>query len=186
MFRSLVQPHLDYCSQLWCPSSQQAINKIEGVQKSLVSKIRDSRLKHCSYWEKLRTLNMYSQERRRERYIVIFIWKISQGLVEGYHISFTPTYSRTGRRAVPANLNLSAPACVRKAREGSLAVKGVQLFNLMPTQLRNSDHGDIDMFKNHLDIFLSNIPDQPSTPGLSRGAQTNSLLHQVPFYESQF
>ena len=69
MFRSLVQPHLDYCSQLWCPSSQQAINKIEGVQKSLVSKIRDSRLKHCSYWEKLRTLNMYSQERRRERYI---------------------------------------------------------------------------------------------------------------------
>ena len=37
MFRSLVQSHLDYCS----PSSQQAIKKIEGVQKSLVSRIRD-------------------------------------------------------------------------------------------------------------------------------------------------
>ena len=40
MFTSLVQPHLDYCS----PSSQQAIKKIEGVQKSLVSRIRDTRL----------------------------------------------------------------------------------------------------------------------------------------------
>ena len=38
MFRSLVQPHLDFCS----PSSQQA--KIEGVQKSLLSRIRDIRL----------------------------------------------------------------------------------------------------------------------------------------------
>ena len=29
MFKSLVQPHLDYCCQLWCPSDQQQINKIE-------------------------------------------------------------------------------------------------------------------------------------------------------------
>ena len=65
-------------------------------------------------------------------------------------------------------------------------MKGVHLFNMMPTQLRNSDHGDIDMFKNHLDIFLGNIPDQPTTSGLTRGAQTNSLLHQVPFNEIQF
>ena len=79
--------------------------------------------------------------------------------------------------------NRSAPASVRKARERTLAVKGVQLFNLLPTQLRNSEHGDVEMFKNHLDIYISNIPDQPTTSGLVRGAQTNSLLHQVPLYE---
>ena len=71
-----------------------------------------------------------------------------------------------------------------KAGEGSLAVKGVQLFNLMPAQLRNSEHGDVDMFKNHLDFYLGNTPDEPTTGGLVRGALTNSLLHQVPLYEN--
>ena len=103
-------------------------------------------------------------------------------LVEGYSIPFTGRDSRTGRKAQPALVLGSAPGPVRKARLGSLAVRGCQLFNLLPINLRNSDHGDIPMFKNHLDIFLSNIPDQPTRPGLTRGAATNSLIDQIPLY----
>ena len=183
IFKSLVQPHLDYCSQLWCPSAQDQINRIERVQKSMISRIRDKRLCGLTYWEKLQTLRVYSQERRRERYIVIFIWKLSQGLVEGYSISFSPCSSRTGRKAEPAAVSRTSPACVRNAREGTLAVKGVGLFNALPMHIRNSDHGDTPMFKNHLDIYLSNIPDQPTIAGLVRGAQSNGLLHQIPNYE---
>ena len=40
ILKSLVQPHLDYCCQLWCPSTQEDINKIERVQKSLISRVR--------------------------------------------------------------------------------------------------------------------------------------------------
>ena len=76
LLKSLVQPHLDYCSQLWSPSSQQLINKIEGVQKSLVNRIHDKELMKADYWEKLKILRLYSQERRRERYQINFIWKI--------------------------------------------------------------------------------------------------------------
>ena len=65
-----------------------------------------------------------------------------------------------------------------------MAFKGAQLSNAMPASIRNSDHGDVLMFKNHLDIFLQNIPDQPTVSGLVRGAQSNSLLHQVPLYEA--
>ena len=83
LLKSLVQPHLDYCSQLWSPSNQGQINKLEGVQKSLVNKIWDKVLGNMNYWEKLNYLRLYSQERRRERYQIIFIWKISQGLVSG-------------------------------------------------------------------------------------------------------
>ena len=46
----------------------------------------------------------YSQERRRDRYQLIFIWKISQGLVSGYDIPFTNRRSITGSWAVPAIL----------------------------------------------------------------------------------
>ena len=180
LMKSLVQPHLDYCSQLWSPSSQGLINKLEEVQKSLVSKIRDRHLVGLTYWDKLQELRLYSQERRRERYQMIFIWKISQCLVSGYKIPFSVN-SRTGRWAVPAQLPAQAtPSSVKAAKECSFRVKGCQLFNLLPMVLRNSNHGDILMFKNNLDHFLSCVPDQPSTPGLVRLSQTNSLLHQVP------
>ena len=99
IWQSLVQPKLDYCSQLWSPSDQESINRIESVQRHFLSCI-DS-LKGESYWEKLRMCKMYSQERRRERYIVIFIWKISQGLVKGYDLKFTSTHGRRGRTAIP-------------------------------------------------------------------------------------
>ena len=184
LFKSLVQPHLDYCSQLWCPSAQTEINKIEAVQRSLIRRIREPRVQGLSYWAKLKTLRVYSQERRRERYIVIFIWKISQGLVSGYEIPFTTCSTRTGRKAEPARVLQSSPSSVRRAREATLACKGAKLFNLLPATLRNSDHGDIPMFKNHLDNYLSNVPDEPTIPGLARGAESNSLLHQIPLYES--
>ena len=140
----------------------------------------DKKLQGRSYWDKLRVLRLYSQERRRERYAIIFIWKISQGLVSGYNVPFTSRDSRTGRKAEPAAVLQTAPGLVKRAKLASLAVRGCQLFNLLPVNLRNSDHGDVPMFKNHLDILLSDIPDQPTVAGLVRGAINNSLLHQLP------
>ena len=44
------------------------------------------------------------------------------------------------------------------------------------------------MFENHLDLYLHDVPDQPTVAGLGQGAQTNtnSVLVQVPLYESSF
>ena len=180
LLKSLVQPHLDYCSQLWSPSAQKLVNKLEAVQKSLISRISEDELKSVDYWEKLQLLQLYSQERRRERYLIIFIWKISQGLISGYNVPFNWN-NRTGRWAIPATIACSrAPASIKLAKENSLRVKGCRLFNLLPAVLRNANHGDTLMFKNNLDHFLSTIPDQPTVPGLTRAAVTNSLLHQVP------
>ena len=117
---------------------------------------------------------------------MIFIWKVSQGLVSGYNLQFTSRSSRTGRKVIPAQVLLLASPAVRNARAASLAVKGAQLFNFLPIQLRNSEHGDILMFKNHLDIFLADIPDEPTVAGLVRRAQTNSLLHQIPMIVNSF
>ena len=116
--------------------------------------------------------------------MVLFIWKISQGLVNGYDMQFTSTRGRRGRIALPENIVTSSPAPVRKARETSLGVKGAQIFNLLPTEVRNIDSSSVDIFKKQLDIFLSDIPDQPTTAGLGRSAQSNSLLHQLPQFTS--
>ena len=182
LMKSLVQPKLDYCSQLWSPSDQSSINKLELVQKHLVDRIRCPKLVGLNYWERLTELCLYSQERRRERYQVIFLWKISQGMVSGYSLEYTSDMGRRARTIIPKTVVRAAPKIVRNAREGSLGVRGARIFNLLPDTLRsmNSDH--IDVFKNHLDVFLSSIPDQPTMTGLGRAADSNSLLDQLPMF----
>ena len=184
ILRSLIQPRLDYCSQLWSPRDQANINRLEGVQKQFLSQIRDPALVQMNYWEKLSHLRVYSQERRRERYQICFLWKQSQGLVEGYSFNWQWSDMR-GRLAIPTNIPSSAPTKVKQARERSLGVHGARIFNILPVHLRNEDSGDFELFKNHLDIFLSTVPDQPTTPGLVRPAGTNSLLDQVPLLHLQ-
>ena len=114
LLKSLVQPKLDYCSQLWSPADQTSINKIESVQKHLVDRIKVGRLEGLSYWERLKELRLYSQERRRERYQGIFLWKISQGMVSGYTVDFS--YSgRRGRSVIPKPVVRSGPSTMRTA-----------------------------------------------------------------------
>ena len=81
IWKSLIQPKMDYCSQLWSPGDQESINKLESVQRHFTSKVIG--LEGLDYWEWLEKLKMYSQVFRRERYMVIFMWKLSLGLANG-------------------------------------------------------------------------------------------------------
>ena len=49
---------------------------------------------------------------------------------------------------------------IKTLNEGALSVEGPKLFNSLPRSIRNFD-GPVDRFKNLLDNFLHNIPDQP-------------------------
>ena len=50
-------------------------------------------------------------------------------------------------------------------REQSLSYHGGRLFNSLPVELRNCSEST-EVFKRKLDEVLSNIPDQPVSPGL--------------------
>ena len=176
VWKCIVQPKLDYCSQLWSPSNQANIAKLENVLRNFTSKIDGC--ENMDFWDRLTNLRLYSQERRRERYQIILCWKISQGMVDGYSLPFTNN-PRRGRLAVISGYQNKAPAVVRNAREASFSVKGAKLFNLMPQGLRDLNSANPDMFKNNLDAFLSGIPDQPTAQGRTRAAVTNSLIDQL-------
>ena len=115
---------------------------------------------------------------------MIFLWKISQGMVSGFDVNFTSGGDRRGRRIIPNTIVRTAPATVRKAREQTLGVRGANIFNLSPDNIRNMNTDHVDTFKNHLDIFLASIPDQPTMTGLGRAADSNSLLHQIPLFNN--
>ena len=176
IWKSLIQPKLDYCSQLWSPSDQASIASLEKVQRNFTSMIVGMEGK--DYIDRLVSLKMYSQERRRERYQVIFIWKIAQGLVQGYNLEFSDS-ERRGRMVVPHPVHRQACSAVRQAREATLGVKGAKIFNLLPVWLRTINGVSVDIFKSELDKFLCGVPDQPTCAGRQRAATTNSLLDQL-------
>ena len=48
IWKSLVQPKLDYCSQFWSPGDQESITRIESVQRHFLSQV--SSLCDMNYW----------------------------------------------------------------------------------------------------------------------------------------
>ena len=181
IWRSLVQCKIDYTSQLWSPSDQASIGSLESVARHFTAKIHG--MEGLDYWERLQSLHLYSQERRRERYCIIFLWKVAQGLVQGYKATFM-TSPRRGRLMQVRPLCSRAATSVKKARESSLQVKGAQLFNTIPRALRDITAGSPAQFKLQLDQWLATIPDQPTIPGRPRAASSNSLLDQAPLVQN--
>ena len=182
LWKSLVLSKLDYCSQLWSPIGKGDIQKLEMVQRSFIRKIDDMR--HFDYWTQLKKLRLYSLERRRERYIIIYIWRILEHQVPD--LTSGEIYSineggRLGRKSSFPSISNSAPPEIKKIRYASLSSRGPQLFNILPAELRNLNNCSVEIFKRALDRFLTNIPDEPLIPGYTamRRADSNSLVDMI-------
>ena len=180
LWNSMIQSRLDYCSQLWSPSLACEITKLEDVQRQFTKRIAG--MEEFSYRERLKRLRMYSQERRRDRYMLSLCWKVANNLVDGYKLEFTNKETRRGRECVVADIVRTSPTSVRRARENSLSVKGARMFNLLPPYLRNISSDQVHHFKSRLDSFLKDIPDEPTSATEGRVADTNCLLHQIPLW----
>ena len=184
-WKSLVLPILDYCSQLWSPQKKGEIQQIEQIQKSFTRKIWMVNGKE-NYWNRLRSFHLHSLERRRERYRIIYTWKILGEIVpnltsERNRIKST-TSLRFGRKCVIPPVPKHATSGVKSLREASFCIQGARLFNVLPMEIRNISNVELSVFKTKLDEFLRTIPDEPLSPGYTdaRQAESNSLLHMMP------
>ena len=73
MFNSYLKSKLEYCCIVWSPKEQQYINKIEDIQRIFTSKIDG--MEGLNYHQRLKKLGMYSMERRRDRFRIIYAWQ---------------------------------------------------------------------------------------------------------------
>ena len=79
LWKSLILCEHDYCCQLWNPHRVGHIQSLELLQHTFIKKIHGMLPK--SYWDQLSDLKFDSLQRRRERYIALYTWKILEGLV---------------------------------------------------------------------------------------------------------
>ena len=74
IWKALIRPHLDYGSPVWAPTYQKDITKIEDVLRNFTR--RCPAIAGLHYWDRLRALKLMSCERRMERFIILYTFKI--------------------------------------------------------------------------------------------------------------
>ena len=180
LFRALVIPILEYCCQLWTPFTLGAVRQLEGVQRTFTSRIRG--MEELNYWERLRHLGLYSLQRRRERYVILYTWKILTGMAPNFESETfrieTHHNERRGRLCKIPSLRNRSAVRFQSLREGSLSVAGPRLFNVLPKDLREGEF-TLETFKRQLDVFLGTIPDRPPLQHYQRREASNSIVHQL-------
>ena len=139
-------------------------------------------------------LKMYSLQRRRERYRIIYVWKILEQQVPNISCEgnsgiqkLRMDNTRNGRTCqLPTQIN-SASAKTRHLREGSFTHHGSKLFNALPKDLRNLTNCSLPIFKSRLDKYLQQIDDKPLVCGYTAGRQavSNSLTAVIPHHNRQ-
>ena len=185
MFNSYIKSKLEYCSLVWSPWQQKEINKLERIQKKFTSKIDG--LEQLDYHQRLKKLNLYSLERRRERYLIINAWQQVEGLTENT-LGLKARRIGRSRRIVSTNIPLGVNGKRVKERDRTLihnstARKMERLFNAIPQNIRNTTGQTKDTFKRHLDKWLRNIPDTPKIDGygITIAAESNSIIYQARY-----
>ena len=189
VWKSLVQGHVDYASQLYQPLQSGNLTRIENLFKTFTKRIPE--VQELNYWERLSKLQMNSQQRRFERYRIIYVWKILENQVPNPGVMISDPNNK-GRLVKIPPLCPRSTARTRTLRESSLNVHGARLFNSLPQYLRDKTNCDILEFKEKLDSFLSKIPDQPKIGNLvpaccdqNTGAPSNSLVDQIRLHRRE-
>ena len=127
LLKSLVIPLREYCCQLWNLWKAKDLQAIEAIQRTFTYKITE--VQHLNYWERLHELKLYSLQRRLERYIIIYIWQITEHMVPNIdgtigHTIKTRKHPRHGTQCIiqyPTNRN---PA---QSLQGLKGLKGQSL-----------------------------------------------------------
>ena len=111
------------------------------------------------YHERLKCLGLYSLQRRRKRYCIIYIWKIIEGLAPNFSNPIASTFSgRRGRSCVMSHVNVGR---VDSLAYTSFRWRSIRLFNSLQMHLRSISSCSFLRFKTQLDIFQGSVEDFP-------------------------
>ena len=171
LFKSMIRSRTEYCCPLWNPHKISDIQTLESIQRTFTSKITG--YSDFDYWTRLKMLRIYSLQRRRERYLLMHMFKILNDFTPNdLNINFI--YSdRRGILAVVPPLVRNASAKHQSNYDASFCVMGPKLWNTLPSQCRSRT--TLCSFKSSLTKFLEMIPDQPPVSGYSC-RNNNSIL----------
>ena len=140
LYKVLVLHLLEYCCPLWSPTELGRIRELENVQRSFT--IRIDGLEDLNYWERLKDLKLYSLDRRREMYCIIYVWTILNDLAPNFKggLKIVRVYN-SERNGITCVVPRTVPHATQKMetfRKNTLRIRGIKLFNKLHVELRQS------------------------------------------------
>ena len=130
-------------------------------------------MRDLHYWDRLQRLSLMSLQRRRERFILLHMWKIlHRHTSNDINVQFV-SRPRLGNLAVIPSACRYSSAANLSLYDSSFAVMGPKLWNAMPYHLNTIS--DQEHFKSQLTQFMLTLPDTPPIRGYTP-RNSNSLL----------
>ena len=138
-------------------------------------------MESLDYYQRLRELNIYSAERRRDRYLILYIFKVMQGKVPNPGLSYKHS-PRRGLVLTTPSVNSSKASHANTLLHNSFTRRAPRIFNSLPKVIRNLDYDTSpDLIKKRIDTLLSKITDEPRLPGYypSTSTASNKVEDQI-------
>ena len=122
-------------------------------------------MKELHYYDQLIHLPLMSLQRRRERFILLHMWKILHWRTSNdLNVQFV-SWPRLGTLAIIPSKSRTSSAANQTLFNNSFAVQGPKLWNAMPHNLNNFQN--LEHFKDQLTKLLLSFPDMPPIRGCS-------------------
>ena len=164
LYKSIGRSSLEYSCPVWNPSSMRFYSLHDFTRYI-------SGCQGLSYWNRLKKLGLMSLQRRRERYVILYLWKIWQGAVPNdLDIQFYD-HTRLGTRCKIPAIKRNSTTLSR-----SIAVHGPKLWKAIPKNIKFAPSFEVHLSRSKLTSHLvSIIPDLPPVPGYTT-PNSNSIL----------
>ena len=161
LWKQLVLSRAEVCCPLWSPMDKGNIQCLESVQKTFTKKIDG--VEGLDYWQRLSHLQLYSLQRRRERYDIMYVWKIIEGKVPNISAQSnrqiqTYQHVRHGRLCVVPEPSRAAKTHIKTLVNNSFVVRALKLFNAIPKYIRKiTDCDELDIYIRRLEMCLNHL-----------------------------
>ena len=144
LYKSLIRSHLDYGDLVWFPVLKKHICMVENVQRRSTRLLPD--LRHLTYKDRLKELNLPMLLYRYKRADMIQVFKIMKG-IDDVHIEdfFQVSYSSTRGH----DLKIYKPRCNKSIHQHSFSLRVIEEWNSLPEDLVSSN--TVFQFKFKLD-----------------------------------
>ena len=145
LYKSLVRPLLEYAVQVWCPSKQKDIKRIEAVQRRATRLLRGCR--GLEYEDRLRYAGITSLDMRRQRGDQILMYRIMTNKIDIDKNSLFQIPQGAITRGHPLRVGVRRSNC--NARNSFFSHRCVNKWNSLPGRVVEAS--TVNNFKNLYD-----------------------------------
>lgn len=152
VYRTIIQPHVDYCSTILFLLDKNQLQSLQKLQnRGMRIILRCNRYTPIEWM--LKTLNWFSVEQRVFYMCMVFIFKLSKNLLPNYFDDFTIRNNSIHQHHTRARNNFHIHRTQYKQSMKSLFYKGLNKFNELPDNLKNSN--SLKIFKQNIVSYLN-------------------------------